>query len=146
MSQLEIRFVNKYESVWNPKTMFSGFKIRAVLVKSNDVITNINEMYQLRRRLQRELGTEDEDWILEENPNTLENELYLQNSGKLVMWKLQDNDKFISLFAFVEQHTDDAEKLEGQRVKDYEDDLKAREEARAKRFAGGVDPKRSADF
>lgn len=146
MSQLEIRFVNKYESVWNPKTMFSGFKIRAVLVKSNDVITNINEMYQLRRRLQRELGTEDEDWILEENPNTLENELYLQNSGKLVMWKLQDNDKFISLFAFVEQHTDDAEKLEQQRVKDYEDDLKAREEARAKRFAGGVDPKRSADF
>ncbi|MNK44116.1 hypothetical protein D3C87_628380 [compost metagenome] len=145
MSQLEIRFVNKYESVWNPKTMFSGFKVRAVLIKSNDVITNITEMHQLRRRLQRELGTEDEDWILEENPNTLENELYLQNSGKLVMWKLQDNDKFISLFAFVEQHTDDAEKLEAQRVKDFEDELKAREEARLQRFAGS-DPKRSADF
>lgn len=145
MSQLEIRFVNKYESVWNPKTMFSGFKVRAVLVKSNDVITNITEMHQLRRRLQRELGTEDEDWILEENPNTLENELYLQNSGKLVMWKLQDNDKFISLFSFVEQHTDDAEKLEAQRVKDYEDELKAREQARLNRFAGS-DPKRSADF
>ncbi len=145
MSQLEIRSVNKYDSVWNPKTMFSGFKIRAVLVKSNDVITNINEMHQLRRRLIRELGTEDEDWILEENPKTLENELYLQNSAKLVMWKLQDNDKFINLFAFVEQHTDDADKLEAQRVKDYEDDLKAREEARLKRF-GATDPKRSTDF
>ncbi|MNL70947.1 hypothetical protein D3C87_1960220 [compost metagenome] len=61
------------------------------------------------------------------------------------MWKLQDNDKFISLFAFVEQHTDDAEKLEAQRVKDFEDELKAREEARLQRFAGS-DPKRSADF
>lgn len=141
MSQLEIRSVNKYDSVWNPRTMFSGFKIRAVLVKSECVITNASAIAQLRKRLIRELGTEDEDWILEENPHTQEHELYLQNSGKLVMWKLQDNEKFMSLFEFVEQHTEDADKLDAQAEKDREAAAKQREEDRLKRFAGGVGPK-----
>jgi len=128
MSALEIRFVNKYDSVWHPKTIFSGFKVRAVLVKSNDVITNAMEMHQLRKRLKRELGTEEEDWFLEENPHTEENELYLLNSGKLVMWKLTDNESFIKLFAFVEQHTDEEEKLEEQAEKDRLAAEKEREE------------------
>lgn len=146
MSQLEIKFVNKYDSVWNPKTMFSGFKVRAVLVKSNDVITNLMEMSQLRKRLVRELGKEDEDWILEENPRTLENELYLPNSGKLIMWKLQDNEKFMSLFAFVEQHTDDDEKLSEQSERDLAEAAKRREEERNNRMVSGSSPNRSNDF
>jgi len=131
MSQLEIRPVNKYATRWNPDTIFTGFKVRAVLIKSNDLITNIQEMHQLRRRLKREMGVEGEDWVLEENPHTEENELYLQNTGKLVMWKLQDNAKFVELFAFVEQHTDDQSVID-QWEKDQREAEQARREAEIK--------------
>ncbi len=136
-TSLEIRFVSKYDSVWHPETIFSGFKVRAVLVKSKDEITNVMEMAQLRKRLRRELGTEDVDWFLQENPHTLENELYLPNSGKLVMWKLTDNESFIKLFAFVEQHTDDQAVLDEQERKDDEAEAKRREEARLTRYVSG---------
>lgn len=129
MSQLEIKPVNKYNSVWNPDTIFTGFKVRAVLIKSNDLITNIQQMHQLRRRLTRELGVEFEDWILDENPRTEENELYLQSSSKLVMWKLQDNAKFVELFAFVEQHTDDPEVIKSWERDQREKERLAREAA-----------------
>ncbi len=147
MSQLEIRLVNKYETsnTWIPETMFSGFKVRAVLKKSPDLITHAMELSQLRKRLKRELGVEDIDWILGENPVTLHNELYLQNSSKLIMWKLQDNDQFTSLFDHVEQHTDEESKLEEQAQKDKAAEEKAAEEARLAKEAREAERQKAID-
>lgn len=147
MSQLDIRLVNKYETSnnWIPETMFSGFKIRAVLHKQQDIISHASELYQLRKRLSRELGVEDVDWILGENPRTLVNELYLQNSGRLVMWKLQDNEKFTELFDFVEQHTDDQDKLDEQEREDAAKAAKAREEERLAREAAQAEYQKKID-
>jgi hypothetical protein len=147
MSQLEIRLVNKYDNSnhWVPETMFSGFKVRAVLKKSNDLITHAMELAQLRKRLTRELGVEDVDWILGENPYTLHNELYLQNSSKLIMWKLQDNDQFTGLFDHVEQHSDDPAKLAEQEQKDREAEEKAAEEARLAKEAREAEMKKAME-
>jgi hypothetical protein len=108
-TKLEITKVNRFDSKWDAKTMFTGFKIRAVLKKSSDTITNINHMAQLRRRLQREVGVEGEEWLLQANAHTYDDELYLKNAGKLIMWKLQDHEKFNLLFERIEQHKDDDE-------------------------------------
>lgn len=104
--KLVIEKVNRHESDWDPKTMFTGFMIRAVLKEQPDMITKINAKSSLHRRLKREIGEEGEDWILQTNDRTGEDELYLKNSGKLVMWKLQNVEKFNGLFERVEQHRD----------------------------------------
>ena len=110
MSQkLEILKVNRFAANWDPKTLFSGFSIRAVLTHSNDMITKIQNTSKLRKRLTREMGDEGESWLLQENPRTDEVELYLQTAGKLIMWKLQDYEKFNGLFDRVEQHKDNLE-------------------------------------
>jgi hypothetical protein len=110
--------------------LFSGFKIRALLILSPDVITNITTTSQLRKRLTREVGAEGSDWLIEENPITGRTELYLMNSGKLLMWKLQDNENFDTLFEFVEQHTEDEDRLAEQAEKDREAAEKAKAERR----------------
>lgn len=141
MSSLEIRVANRYDSDWNPNLLFSGFKIRALLILSSDVITNITTTSQLRKRLTREVGKEGNDWLIEENPITGRTELYLMNSGKLLMWKLQDNENFDTLFEFVEQHTEDEDRLAEQAEKDRE----AAEKAKAERkYAMGGSPKNTA--
>ena len=108
-NRLVVLKVDRFQENWDPKTLFTGFKIRAVLKHHDDVLTAINSRYQLARRLKREMGTEGTDWLLQENPITGDNELYLQTSGKLVMWKLLDNVKFNELFERVEQHKDNLE-------------------------------------
>lgn len=107
-TKLEIAKVNRYEAEWDPKTLFNGFTIRAVLTEQRDMVTRIQAVAQLRKRLNREMGEdqEGETWLLQENARTGENELYLLNAGKLIMWKLQDFDKFNGLFDRVEQHKD----------------------------------------
>jgi hypothetical protein len=110
-NKLEIRKVNRYDADWDPSTIFTGFKIRAVLAKTNDVITAISQKSRLEKRLRREVGEEDVDWKLQNHPATNEVELYLQNSGTLLMWKLQDHEAFKTLFDRVEQHTDDPDEI-----------------------------------
>ena len=110
-TKLEIVKVNRYEAQWDSRTLFTGFTIRAVLKEQSDIISRINATSQLRKRLRRELGEEGTDWLLQTNDITGEEELYLPNSGKLVMWKLQDHEKFNSLFDRVEQHKDDLNEL-----------------------------------
>jgi redox-regulated HSP33 family molecular chaperone len=109
--KLIIEKVDRHKANWDPKTLFTGFKIRAVLVHQEDMITKINAKHQLQRRLKREMGEEGAEWILQTNPRTGEDELYLQNSGKLIMWKLQDVAKFNGLFEKVEQHKDNLDEV-----------------------------------
>lgn len=128
MSQLEIKPVNKYEEPWNPDVMFSGFTVRVVIHKSNDVITNIQNMSNLKRKLGRELGREDVDWLMQENPITGENELYLKSTAKLIMWRLQDNMKFMEMFELIEQHTPDQSTID-QWHSDQEEKARVADEA-----------------
>jgi hypothetical protein len=111
MSKLEIVKVSRYEADWDASTIFSGFRIRAVLAGTNDVITAITQRSRLAKRLGREVGVEDQDWKLQQHPKSNEVELYLMSSGILLMWKLQDHEAFNKLFARVEQHTDDPNEI-----------------------------------
>ena len=110
-SKLEIKKVNRYEADWDPETIFTGFKIRAILAGTNDVITAISQKSRLQKRLRREVGEEGVDWKLQNHPKSNEVELYLQNSGTLLMWKLQDHEAFNLLFDRVEQHTDNPDEI-----------------------------------
>lgn len=110
-SKLEIKKVNRYEADWDAKTIFTGFNIRAVLAGTNDMVTRITERSRLAKRLKREIGDEDEEWILQEHPRNGEVELYLKSSGPLMMWKLQDHEAFNKLFDRVEQHVDNLDEV-----------------------------------
>lgn len=110
-SKLEINKVNRYEADWDPKTIFTGFNIRAVLSGTTDVITQISERARLAKRLHREIGDEDVDWVLQNHPMNNEVELYLKSSGPLIMWKLQDHEAFDKLFDRVEQHVDNIDEI-----------------------------------
>ena len=105
-TKLEIIKVNRFDAGWDATTLFTGFTIRAVLAQTNDMVTKIQERSRLHKRLRREAGEEGVDWILQDSPYSDEVELYLQNSAKLVMWKLQDHESFNKLFDRVEQHVD----------------------------------------
>jgi hypothetical protein len=104
MGSIEFTKVNKMTAGWSPKLFFRDFRIRAILVEEQDVITKIDTLSRLRRRLERELGEEDKEWILIENFSTGEDELYLRDSSVLVMWKLQNDQKFKELFERVEEN------------------------------------------
>lgn len=110
-TKLEIIKVNRFDAQWDPSTLFSGWRVRAILKASSDAITNINNKSALEKRLRREVGVEGEDWLLQTNPLTNENELYLINTGKLIMWKLQDHERFSTLFDRVEQHKDNVDEI-----------------------------------
>jgi hypothetical protein len=111
MTQLDVKFVSKYETNWNPHLVFKPYKVRAILKTHNDVITAISERYQLQRRLKRELGEEGDTWTLQENPLTRDEELYMMDTNKILMWKLQDAERFVAMFDRIEQHTDEPDKL-----------------------------------
>jgi hypothetical protein len=104
--RLEIISVDKFNANWASETLFSGFMIRAILKEQEDIITKLEAVSRLKKRLKREMGEEGTDWILIQNDKTDEDELYLLNSGKLVLWKLQDHVKFNELFQRVESHRD----------------------------------------
>jgi hypothetical protein len=110
-TRLEIQKVNRYEADWDPSTIFTGFTIRAVLTSTEDMVTRIMDTARLQKRLGREVGEQGVDWKIRDNPTTDETELYLQNSGKLIMWKLQDHEGFSKLFDRVEQHVDNIDEI-----------------------------------
>ena len=104
--RLEIISVNKFDANWATETLFSSFMVRAILKQHEDIITKIDAVSKLKRRLKREMGEEGTDWLIVQNDHTDEDELYLLNSGKLVLWKLQDHVKFNEMFSRVENHKD----------------------------------------
>lgn len=110
-NQLDIQKVNRYDADWDPKTIFTGFGIRAVLANTNDMVTRITNTSRLRKRLSREVGVENEDWILQDHPTNEDVELYLKSSGTLLMWKLQDHQAFSELFDRVEQHVENINEI-----------------------------------
>ena len=112
-SRLDISKVNRYEADWDPKTIFSGFSIRAVLAGTTDVIFAIDQRSRISKRLRREIGDEGEDWMVQTHPRTNEVEVYLKSSGTLLMLKLQDHEEFSKLFDRVEQHTDNPDEITG---------------------------------
>jgi hypothetical protein len=112
--RLEITKVDRHEADWDAKTIFTGFTIRAILAGTNDMITKISKRSRLQKRLRREIGEEDTDWILQDHPRTDEVELYLKSSGPLIMWKLQDHEAFNELFDRVEQHVDNIDEVRDQ--------------------------------
>jgi hypothetical protein len=112
-SKLEIAKVDRFQADWDASTMFTGFKIRATLTRTNDMITALDQKARLQKRLRREIGEENVDWKLITNPINGDDELYLHSSGTLLMWKLQNNEDFDKLFDRVEQHTDNADEISG---------------------------------
>lgn len=110
-TKLEIIKVDRFNAGWAAETLFTGFRVRAILKASTDTITNISNKAALDKKLRREVGEEDVDWKIITNPLTNIGELYLVNSGKLVMWKLQDHEKFNTLFDKVEQHKDNLDEV-----------------------------------
>jgi hypothetical protein len=109
--RLEIEKVNKYGAGWCPEALYTGFRIRAVLKDCADSIEQIQNTHLMRRKLRKEFGVEGEDWIIADNRAHGTVDLYLPNSGKLLLWKLQDAEAFSKLFDAVEQHVDDLNEI-----------------------------------
>lgn len=103
----EVTRINKFETNdWCSVYLFSDFQVRATLVGSTDVITKIEAKRQLKRRLLREVGAEGVEWHLITNKLNNKDELYLKNSTRLIMWKLQNLSRFEGIFEKIEQHED----------------------------------------
>ncbi len=108
---LTIEKVNKYGAGWHAESLYTGFRIRAILKDHADAITALQQTHLMRRKLKKEFGVEGEDWMIQENRGQGTTDLYLPNSGKLLLWKLQDSEAFSKLFDQVEQHVDDLNEI-----------------------------------
>lgn len=103
----EVTRINKFETNdWHAPLLFSEFKVRATLKHTTDLITKLEAKRQLKRRLLREVGPEGQEWHLVTNTRTRNDELYLKSTGRLMMWKLQNLERFEGLFEKIEQHED----------------------------------------
>lgn len=100
MDESFIKKVDKYNSDWNSSFLFNGFNTRAVIKKpeNNCLIERETIIQRLKRKLEREIGEEDEDWAIDENPNTGFDELYLPDSGTLTMWIIRDPIQMKKIF------------------------------------------------
>lgn len=105
--KVEFEDVNKFEHDWDPPSLFSNFNVRAILSKRDDIITQMTETSRMRKKLTRRIGNEGDDWYIVENVLTGSDELYLKDSGILVMWKLDDHNGFKELFDRIEQHQEE---------------------------------------
>lgn len=98
---------SKFASEWNPEHIYDGFNTRAII---NDFggcfITKIDAITRLKKRLTREIGEEGENWVIDINPITDSEELYLKDSSLILMWKIQNSDKVLALFSKVIAHED----------------------------------------
>ena len=103
MNQFQIKTVNKFESDWAAITLFSQqYKIRATILYDTNLLVKINKLVKLKISLGKDYGLEDDNWkIIERCP--LATDLYMKDSGALVLWKLQDSD-LLDLFDRIEQH------------------------------------------
>jgi hypothetical protein len=103
---LEIVRVNRYKCEdWYPKFLFGDFKVRVCLKQTNDLVTRHELKKQIKRRLTRELGNEGTEWNIVSRISG--DDLYLKNTGRLMMWKLQNLERFEGLFESIEQHEEE---------------------------------------
>lgn len=99
--------VNKFEVDWMPSHMYDGMNTR-VLIKDfgGCFITKATMIDRLKRKLTRELGEEGDYWCIDYNPQTDEDELYMQDSSTLIVWKLQNSDRVEELFSEAQSHVE----------------------------------------
>lgn len=107
VKKVEFLEVNKFKEDWSANSLFSGFNVRAILTHQQDFVTKIVEADNMRRKLTKKIGPEGKHWFMEDDLVNNNVEVYLQDSGCLVMWKLNDNQKFNLLFDRIEQHIED---------------------------------------
>lgn len=110
--KVEFEDVNKFKENWEPKSLFSDFNVRAILAEQPDIITQMGETDRMRRKLSKSMGDEGDDWLIVENPFTGMDELYLKDSGILLIWKLNDHAGFVELFSRVEQHQEEIDGIQ----------------------------------
>lgn len=98
-----IKKVDKYNSQWNPSFLFNGFNTRAVLKKpeNNCLLERESQIQKLKRKLSREAGEEEEDWYIEENQFTGDDELYMEDSSILTMWLIQAPETVKKIFEVI---------------------------------------------
>lgn len=104
--RVEFEDVNKFVEGWYPSTLFSSFDIRVFPTFQNDIISRMEQISVIRRKLTKKLGEEDIDWFIVEDHRGFV-ELYMKDSGVLILWKLNDHEEFTELFDRVEQHREE---------------------------------------
>lgn len=104
-----IKTVSKYEDEWNPRCLFNGFNTKVIIKdpESGCHIEKYNTIERLKKRLNKDVGEEDEDWILEENPVNGNDELYLRNGDIILMWVIKAADQIKTIIAEVHNHTEE---------------------------------------
>lgn len=110
--KVEFEDVNKFRENWTPESLFSEYNVRAILADPGDIITQMSNTARMRRKLTKRMGEEGEDWFIVENPLTGGDELYLKDSGILLMWKLNDHLGFVELFDRIEQHQEEIDGIQ----------------------------------
>ena len=64
--RVEFEDVNKFVEGWYPSILFSSFDIRVFPTFQNDIISRMEQISVIRRKLTKKLGEEDIDWFIAE--------------------------------------------------------------------------------
>lgn len=91
---------DKYTSGWLSSHMFNGFNVRAIFKRDEHIcfLERENILLRFKRKLERDIGEEKEDWDIVENPITGKDELYLKDSIVISQWFFRDPKRITELF------------------------------------------------
>lgn len=92
--------VNKFDAQWHHSTLFNDFKFKVVLKPEKSVIKRLERYSKLKKRLSKEAGVEDEDWIVDVDDNCF----YLRHSIFLLYWKMKAADDYKNWVETIEEH------------------------------------------
>lgn len=95
--------VNKYDCSWEPTCLFNGFNCRVVFksAKGQCLLERDSKINRIKKKLERDLGQEEEDWFILENQITHEEELYMVDQSLISMWFLRDPASIKDIFEVV---------------------------------------------
>ena len=101
--------VSKYDDSWMPSCLFNGFNTKVILKdpESKCLIEKGDNIERLKKRLEKDVGEEGEDWIIDENPMTGEEELYLRDDSVITMWLIRAAEQVKTLIREVHNHQDE---------------------------------------
>ena len=101
--------VSKYDDSWMPSCLFNGFNTKAILKEpeSGCFIEKGENIERLKKRLNKDVGEEEEDWIIDQNPITGEEELYMRDDSIITMWLIRAPDQVKTLIREVHNHQDE---------------------------------------
>lgn len=91
---------DKYNSGWLSSHMFNGYGVRAIFKRDEHIcfLERENTLLRFKRKLERDIGEEKEDWDIVENPLTGKDELYLKDSIVISQWFFRDPKRITELF------------------------------------------------